>query len=32
MIITYQTGFQAGKQDELNAVADVGEGVHQLMT
>jgi hypothetical protein len=33
MIITYQTGFQAGKQDELNAVADVGERVHlQLMT
>jgi hypothetical protein len=33
MIITYQTGFQAGKQDELNAVADIGEGVHlQLMT
>jgi hypothetical protein len=33
MIITYQTGFQAAKQDGLNAVADVGEGVHlQLMT
>jgi hypothetical protein len=33
MIITYQTGFQAGKQDGLNAVADVGEGIHlQLMT
>jgi len=33
MTITYQMGFQAGKQDELNAVADVGEGVHlQLMT
>jgi hypothetical protein len=32
MIMIYQTGFQAGKQDELNAVADVGEGVHlQLM-
>ena len=31
--MTYQTGFQAGKQDELNAVAEVGEGVHlQLMT
>ncbi|MGB6530030.1 MAG: hypothetical protein WBF33_18150 [Candidatus Nitrosopolaris sp.] len=30
-IITYQTGFQAGKQDSLNAVADIG--VHlQLMT
>jgi hypothetical protein len=29
----YQMGFQAGKQDGLNAVADVGEGVHlQLMT
>jgi hypothetical protein len=27
----YQTGFQAGKQDELNAAADLG--VHlQLMT
>jgi hypothetical protein len=24
MIITYQTGFQAGKQDRLNAVADIG--------
>jgi hypothetical protein len=29
----YQTGFQAGKQDGLNAVVDVGDGVHlQLMT
>ena len=25
MIITYQTGFQAGKQDGLNAVADIGD-------
>ena len=24
MIITYETGFQAGKQDGLNAVADIG--------
>ena len=25
MIITYQMGFQGGKQDGLNAVADVGD-------
>jgi hypothetical protein len=33
MILTYQTGFQAAKQDGLNAVAYAGEGVYvQLMT
>ena len=37
MIITYQAGFQAGRQDELNAVADIGDtckdGAHmQLIT
>ncbi|MGC2572742.1 MAG: hypothetical protein WA364_14615 [Candidatus Nitrosopolaris sp.] len=25
MMITYQTGFQAGKQDGLSAVADIGD-------
>ena len=25
MIITYQTGFQAGKQDGLNAVSEIGD-------
>ncbi len=33
MIITYQTGFQGGRQDGLNAVADIGEtcnGAHSI--